>query len=72
MAEIKYVVENEMACTLEDALLRRTGFTTIGELTDEKIETVAKLMGSILSWDESRLKKEIEDFKTVLTKNYNK
>lgn len=66
LAEIIYVIENEMCHTLSDFLLRRTQLQLIENQALDCVEKVAKEMGRILEWDNKRQKEEIENYKKDL------
>ncbi|MCK5298537.1 MAG: FAD-dependent oxidoreductase, partial [Candidatus Heimdallarchaeota archaeon] len=63
LAEIIYIVENEMCHTLSDFLLRRTQLQLIDNQALDCVETVAVEMGKLLMWDKKRQKEEIENYK---------
>lgn len=63
LAEIIYIVENEMCHTLSDFLLRRTQLQLIDNQALDCVETVAVEMGELLMWDKKRQKEEIENYK---------
>jgi glycerol-3-phosphate dehydrogenase len=60
-AEVEYLIQEEMACTLSDIVLRRTGLGTAECPSREILTKIATMMAAILDWDEGRQKKEIED-----------
>ncbi len=60
MAQVDYAVEHEMARTLGDVLLRRTGMGTLGEPSLDTIEAVAQRMAGLLNWDTHRFDDEVE------------
>jgi len=60
MAQVDYAVEREMALTLPDVMLRRTGLGTLGEPSLDTIETVAQRMASHLDWNSQRFDDEVE------------
>lgn len=60
LAEVAYAVRNEMARTLPDIMLRRTGFGTLGHPGDDVIGKVASVAAGELGWDGARTKKEID------------
>ncbi|MCK5146651.1 glycerol-3-phosphate dehydrogenase/oxidase [bacterium] len=59
-AEIVHSVRQEMAVTLADIILRRTDLGSGEYPGDETLKAVAKIMGSELDWNKSRIAKEIE------------
>ena len=60
LAEVVYAVRNEMAISLSDILLRRTGIGTLGHPGKEIIEKVAKLTKTLLNWDDDRYDFELK------------
>jgi glycerol-3-phosphate dehydrogenase len=66
LAEIIYIIENEMCHTLSDFLLRRTQLQLIDNQALDCVEKVATEMGKILGWDAKRKKQEIENYKKDL------
>ena len=60
-AEVDYLIQEEMACTLSDIVLRRTGLGTAECPSREILMKTANMMAAILDWDDERKKKEIED-----------
>ncbi|MBN1253465.1 MAG: glycerol-3-phosphate dehydrogenase/oxidase [Bacteroidales bacterium] len=63
LAEVSYAIKHEMAKTLKDIFLRRTGLGTLGNPGDELIEKVSNLAGKMLNWDENRKQKEKTELK---------
>ncbi len=67
LAEVVYAVRDEMAKTLDDILMRRTGFGTLGKPGDKIVKKVADTAGKELKWTDARVKKELsrmrENFK---------
>jgi glycerol-3-phosphate dehydrogenase len=60
MAQVDYAVEHEMAQTLDDVLLRRTGMGTLGAPSLDTMEAVAQRMASRLNWSSQRFDDEVE------------
>lgn len=58
--QIVHAVREEMACTLEDVLFRRTGAGTLGHPGDAVLHRIADLMGALLHWDESERAEQLE------------
>jgi glycerol-3-phosphate dehydrogenase len=58
-AEIVHAVREEMACTLEDVLLRRTETATGGDPGEAALSAAADLAGAELGWSAERKKDEI-------------
>jgi glycerol-3-phosphate dehydrogenase len=70
-AQILHAVRKEMASTLEDAVMRRTGLGQLGDPGQKALETAAFIMARELGWSEPRKRAEIEslgpNFTTVRT-----
>lgn len=65
-AEVIHAVRDEMACTVDDVLVRRTRtllFDRKGS-RDAALET-ARLMGPLLDWDESRISQEVKAYNEI-------
>jgi glycerol-3-phosphate dehydrogenase len=58
-AQIVEVARNEMALTLEDTVLRRTGLGAAGYPGDEAILKVERLMRNELGWTSARVEDEV-------------
>lgn len=59
-AEIAWACTHEMACTLEDSLMRRTPlFYLLGSECDKVFEETADVMSKILRWDEKKKTEEL-------------
>ncbi|MBU6444089.1 MAG: glycerol-3-phosphate dehydrogenase/oxidase [Alphaproteobacteria bacterium] len=65
-AQVLYAVREEMAMTLEDVVMRRTGIGQLGDPGAEAINSVADLMAGELGWDRARRDAEI----VALAKNF--
>lgn len=61
MAEVVYAVRHEMARTLSDIVMRRTGIGTLGNPGEDVLRKVAKVAAKELQWDQNRVEKEISD-----------
>jgi glycerol-3-phosphate dehydrogenase len=59
-AQIVEAARNEMALTLEDVVLRRTGLGAAGYPGDEAVLKVERLMRDELGWTSSRVQDEIQ------------
>lgn len=66
-AQVQYAIREEMACTLMDILIRRTGIGTLGHPGDEALEIVGRIAAGELSWDQTRIDLEIETAHKTLT-----
>ena len=65
-AELAYVVDQEWAVTLGDALLRRTGFGLRACQALDCIDGIADRMGALRGWDAARRAAEIEAYRREL------
>lgn len=59
-AEVVYSVRAEMAQTLADVVLRRTGLATQGPPAPHALEQCAALIGAELDWDAARIRRELK------------
>jgi glycerol-3-phosphate dehydrogenase len=66
-AQVLYAIREEMALTLADILIRRTGIGTLGYPGDQVLETIAQIAARELKWDRSRLEREMEATRYLLT-----
>ncbi len=58
-AQVLFAVREEMALTLDDVLMRRTGIGQLGRPDAETLDTAAGLMATEFTWSEERRAKEI-------------
>jgi len=58
-AQVLYAIREEMAISLDDVLLRRTGIGQLGRPPTDVIEKVASLMAVELGWNEEQRKREL-------------
>lgn len=65
-AQVVYGIRNEMAKTLTDILMRRTGLGTLGDPGEAVLKKIARVAAKELKWDEARVKKEIAAAKQTL------
>ena len=66
-AQVVYAVREEMAFTMKDIILRRTGIGTPGYPGAEVIEKVAAIAAGELGWDDDRRATEISLAREALT-----
>lgn len=59
LAQVSYAIRHEMARTLGDIVLRRTGIGTLGHPGVAVLEVVAALAARELGWDEKRKQHEL-------------
>jgi glycerol-3-phosphate dehydrogenase len=65
-AQVHWAVETELAVSLQDVLLRRTGLGTGPCLGLDCAPGVAQRMGALLGWSARRLEAELEAYDTVV------
>jgi glycerol-3-phosphate dehydrogenase len=58
-AQVLFAVREEMALTLEDVVMRRTGIGQLGMPEPEKLARVVSLMANELGWDKTRVDAEV-------------
>ncbi len=63
--ELVHAVEEEMAVTLADALVRRTEAGTAAWPGDAAVGAAAGIMAGRLGWDQARVSREIEGLRTL-------
>jgi glycerol-3-phosphate dehydrogenase len=62
-AQVLFAMREEMASTLEDVVMRRTGIGQLGYPGDASVEAVASLMATELGWSDARKQTEIQSLK---------
>jgi glycerol-3-phosphate dehydrogenase len=63
-AQILYAIEEEMAVTLEDVVMRRTGIGQLGDPGEAALDEVSWLMASELEWNAVRKQSELDALMT--------
>lgn len=58
-AQVPFAIREEMALTLADVVMRRTGIGQLGLPSPDVLEKVAELMAGELGWDAGRREREI-------------
>jgi glycerol-3-phosphate dehydrogenase len=66
LAEVVYAIRQEMARTLSDIVVRRTGIGTLGNPGEDVLRKVAAIAAMELHWDEKRVEQEISDTQNLL------
>jgi len=66
MAQVVYAVRCEMARTLPDIILRRTGLGTLGNPGMDVLKKVALKAAGLLSWNSERMEREIGQTNDIL------
>jgi len=61
IAQVLYAIRQEMALTLKDILVRRTGIGTLGNPGYEDIVRIANMTAKELNWDSVREQREINE-----------
>jgi glycerol-3-phosphate dehydrogenase len=59
LAQVTYATRHEMARTMSDIVMRRTGIGTLGNPGDEVLQKVAAIAAKELNWDAGKVKQEI-------------
>jgi glycerol-3-phosphate dehydrogenase len=67
LAEAVYAVRQEMARTLSDIVLRRTGIGTLGNPGEDVLRKVAATAAKELQWNTDKIEREILDTMNILT-----
>ena len=65
-AQVVYAIRQEMARTLPDIVMRRTGIGTLGNPGENVLLKVAQIAAGELKWDRDRMEKEIADTVNLL------
>jgi len=68
-AQVAFALEEEMALTLEDVVMRRTALGQFGRPAPEVLEKVASRMAAHLGWDDSRKAGEIAGLDSLYRTN---
>ncbi len=66
LAQVVYAVRHEMALTLSDILLRRTGLGTLGHPGRRVLEAVLEVAARELGWDRARREEEMARARAAL------
>jgi glycerol-3-phosphate dehydrogenase len=66
LAQVVYAVREEMARTLSDIVMRRTGIGTLGNPGENVLRRVANVAAKELQWNSERIEKEISDTVNLL------
>ncbi len=59
-AQIRHAVRNEMALTLEDALMRRTGIGVLGDPGDAVLRRACGIMARELGWGRAECRRQLD------------
>ena len=60
LAQVLYSVQNEMAVTLEDIVLRRTDVAEIATMSKQEVQDCASLAAGPLGWSEQETHRQVE------------
>lgn len=63
LAEVVYAIRHEMALTLKDIMLRRTGTGTLGHPGEDTLQAVLNTAAELLHWDEER---KLSEYQSVM------
>jgi glycerol-3-phosphate dehydrogenase len=66
MAQAVYAIREEMARTLTDIVMRRTGIGTLGNPGENILRKVANVAAKELNWDANKIEQEISDTVNLL------
>ncbi len=66
LAQVQFAIRNEMAVTLSDILLRRTGLGHFGHPGKKTMENVAKIAAKELKWNDEKLADEVSKMEKIL------
>ncbi len=65
LAQVVFAIRNEMALSLSDIMMRRTGIGQLGHPGKETLNKVAKLAAKELKWDSKKLADEINQMEEI-------
>ena len=65
-AQVVYAVRAELACSVQDVMLRRLGCALDADVGLKALEPVSQLMATELGWDQARLNAEVAAYKTLV------
>ncbi len=66
LAQAVYAARHEMAITLKDIVLHRTGIATLGNPGEDILQRVARAVADDLGWDQKRVQQEVEQTNVML------
>ena len=66
LAQVVYAIRNEMALTMMDILIRRTGIGTLGLPASGVLEKVAGIAAVELGWNTAKMDQEMEKVTEIL------
>lgn len=58
--ELRYLIEHEQVCQLEDLLVRRTSLAICGELSAPLVQEIAEIMAATLGWSDSERAQQLQ------------
>ncbi|KAJ9433090.1 glycerol-3-phosphate dehydrogenase [Candidatus Pantoea symbiotica] len=58
--ELRYLIEHEQVCQLEDLLVRRTSLAICGELSAPLVQEIAEIMAAALGWSDSERAQQLQ------------
>jgi len=65
LAQVRFALDEEMALTLEDMVMRRTGLGQFGPPNPAAVEKVAALMAAHLGWNDDKKMREIDSLAPI-------
>ena len=66
LAEVVYAIRQEMARTLSDIVMRRTGIGTLGNPGEDVLRKAANVAAKELQWDKDKVEREVSDMLNLL------
>jgi len=66
LAQVVFAIRHEMAKTLPDIMLRRTGLAQLGHPGKEVLGKVANLAAKELNWNDEKMKEEVTNLEQML------
>ena len=67
LAQVIFAIRNEMALSLSDIMIRRTGIGQLGHPGKDTLDKVSKLAAKELNWDNKKLADEIDKMELILS-----
>ena len=67
LAQVIFAIRNEMALSLSDIMIRRTGIGQLGHPGKDTLDKVSKLAAKELNWDNKKLADEVDKMELILS-----
>lgn len=68
--EIQYITQFEKVEHVDDILLRRSLIAWVGEVNGAVLEEIARVVGGVLGWDQTRIHAEVERASEILQRKH--